>query len=314
VSTVKGCAVPGLVLALAGLLASSGIAAAPIDVLRQCAATASPGASGVQALRATCPELSDALEALRLDESLYGDWQHKLTPGALHDVVQLLGYYSGSKLHAPDTSVLPGILASLKDPQAPTGESWWQSLKTRLKQWLAQSDSSLASWLNRVLDRWSTQVDLSVTLLRMVAYALTVLVAIAAIIVIVRELQAAGIGRRARRAAYATPAAADRSKSQFDLSPALPSGADGLAALLRALVDRLLQSGRLKAERSLTHRELIVRSAFESDEQRAAFAGVAYGAESNFYGPRGAAGKSWDEAERRGQALLAQLNDSKNTL
>jgi hypothetical protein len=312
VSTVRGYAVPGLVLALAGLLASSGIAAAPLDVLRQCAATASPAASGVQALSATCPKLSGALAALGLDETLYGDWQHKLTPGALHDVVQLMGYYSGSKRLAPDTTVLPGILNSLKDPQARTGESWWQSLKTRLKQWLAQSDSSLASWLNRVLERWSTHVDLSVTLLRIVAYALTVLVAIAAIVVVVRELKAAGIGRRARRTGPATPAAQDASETQFDLLPAPLTGADGLAALLRALVERLLQTGRLKAERSLTHRELIVRSAFESDEQRAAFAGVAHGAESNFYGPRGAA-TSWDEVERRGQALLAQLNDSKNT-
>jgi hypothetical protein len=313
VRTSRGYAVPGLVLALAGLLASSGVAAAPIDVLSHCAATASPTASGVEALKTTCPELSGALEALGLDETLYGDWQRKLTPGALRDVVQLMGYYSGSKWHAPDTSVLPGILNSLKDPQASTGGSWWQSLKTRLKQWLAQSDSSLASWLNRMLDRWSTHVDLSVTLLRTIAYALTVLVAIAAIIVIVRELRAAGIGRSARQAARANPAAADASETQFDLSPASLPGTDRLAALLRALVNRLLQTGRLKAERSLTHRELIARSAFESDEQRAAFAGVACGAEWNFYGPRGAA-KSWDEVERRGQALLAQLSDSKNTL
>lgn len=313
-STSRGCAVSGLVLALEGLLASSGIAAAPVDVLRQCAATASPAAAGVQALEGTCPELSSALESLGLDETLYGDWRRKLTPGALRDVVQLMGYYSGSKRHAPDTSVLPGILDSLKDQQPPTGGSWWQSLKTRLKQWLAQSDSSLASWLNRILDRWSTQVDLSVTLLRIIAYALTALVAIAAIVVIVRELKAAGSGRRARQAAHATPAASETSETQFNLSPAALPGADGLAALLRALVIRLLQTGRLKAERSLTHRELIVRSAFESDEQRAVFAAVAYGAESDVYGPRRAAVKSWDEVERRGQALLAQLNDSTGTL
>jgi hypothetical protein len=313
VSTDRGYAVPGIVLALAGLLASRGIAAAPIDVLRQCAATASPIASGVQALEAACPELSGALESLGLDETLYGDWQRKLTTGALRDVVQLMGYYSGSKWHAPDTTALPGILDSLKDQQAPTGGSWWQSLKTRLKQWLAQSDSALARWLNRMLDRWSTQFDLSVTLLRIIAYALTALVAIAAIIVIVRELKAAGIGRRAPRAGDATPTAPDASETQFDLTPAaLP--AEGLAALLRALVDRLLQTGRLKAERSLTHRELIVRSAFESNEQRSAFAAVAYGAESNFYGPRRSAVKSSDEVERRGQALLAQLNDSKSSL
>jgi len=181
-----------------------------------------------------------------------------------------------------------------------------------LKQWLAHSDSSLANWLNRLLDRWSTHVDLSAAWLKMITYGLTALVVIAAIIVIVRELKAAGIGRRARKAAQAAPAVPDAPRSRFDLSPASVPGTDALAALLRALVAQLLQTGRLKAERSLTHRELIVRSAFESDEQRAAFAGVAHGAESNIYGPRGAA-KSWDEVERRGQALLAQLNDSKNT-
>jgi hypothetical protein len=307
---------PGLVLILAGLglLASSGIAAAPIDVVRRCADSASPTASGLEALAAACPKLKSALEELGLDETLYGDWQHKLNAGALRDVVQLTEHYAGPTSHGPALEALPAILDSLNRQQAPKLESWWQSFKNWLKQWLNHSDSSLANWLNHLLDRWSTHVDLSVAWLKMITYGLTALVVMAAIIVIVRELKAAGIMRHARKAAQAAPSVPDAPQSQFDPSTASVPGTDALAALLRALVKRLLQTGRLKAERSMTHRELIVRSAFENDAQRAAFAGVAYGAESNFYGPQRAAVETWDEVQRRGQALLVQLNDWKSTL
>lgn len=300
---------PRIVVALAGLSASGWIAATPIDVVRRCAAAASTAASGVQALEAECPELEDALAALRLDEILYDDEQHKLNAGELFDVVALAEHYAGSQRPGPDVTTLPGILDTLNRPQEVGPQSWWQSLKSWLKQWLAHSDSSLAGWLNHLLERWSAHADLSEIYLKIITYGLTASVAIAAIIVIVRELKAAGIGR-ARKKLPATPSSAGGLETQFDVSPAHASVADGLAELLRALVRQLLQTGRLKAERSLTHRELIACSEFASDEQRAVFADVARGAESIVYGPQRHAPDSFADVQRRGEALLAQLNDS----
>lgn len=305
---------PRIVVALAGSLASGWIAATPIDVVRQCAATASTAASGIQALEAECPKLEDALAALRLDEILYDDEKHKLNASELFDFVALAEQYAGSQRPGPDVAALPGILDTLNRPHGEELQSWWQSLKSWLKQWLAQSDSSLANWLNHLLDRWSAHADLSEKYLNVITYGLTALVAIAAIIVIVRELKAAGIGRRARKQPPATSAAAAGLATQFDVSPAHASVADGLAELLRALVMRLLQTGRLKVERSLTHRELIARSEFADDEQRSVFADVAHGAESIFYGPRGHAPNSFDDVQRRGEALLDQLNASTRPL
>ena len=119
--------------------------------------------------------------------------------------------------------------------------------------------------------------------LKIITYCLTALVVIAAAVIVFREVKAAGIGWRGRRAVQA-----ESIKPETDLEAGIVPGspADALAVLLRALVKRLLQLGRLRTDRSLTHRELVIRSVFDSEEQRGAFADVAHGAEWNFYGPR----------------------------
>jgi hypothetical protein len=80
--------------------------------------------------------------------------------------------------------------------------------------------------------------------------------------------------------------------------------------LLRELVSRLVQTRRLDRERSLTHRELVARSAFDSETQRAAFATVAGTAESIVYGPRGATLEDLNTALSGGHTLLAQITNS----
>jgi hypothetical protein len=137
---------------------------------------------------------------------------------------------------------------------------------------------------------------------------LTALAVAAAIAVIIRELNAAGF---ARRPGGVTTRSARRSASLGSASDAeLAQAASSVAELLRALVQKLLQSGRLKAERSLTHRELIARSAFDSEAQRIVFAGVARTAESLLYGQHGAAPEVLQQVTRQGQALLLQLSNS----
>jgi hypothetical protein len=76
------------------------------------------------------------------------------------------------------------------------------------------------------------------------------------------------------------------------------------------LVERLLQTGRLRAERSLTHRELVSRSTFDDESQRAAFAAVAGTAESILYGPRPAQADELRQVLRQGEVLLAQMPTS----
>jgi hypothetical protein len=298
---------PRLLLGGLCVLMSSWLAAAPLDVVRQCAQTASPSLTGVEALEAGCPGLQDALAGLGLDKILIVGWQQKINAHALAELDGLAQRYSRSQWRAPDTASLPKALQSLRREQAPNNSSWWQSFKTWLKNWLAQSDSALASWLNRLLDRWSAHTDVSVTFLKIITYCLTALVVIAAAVIVVREIRAVGLGRGARRAAQARSSNAPTPET--DLEPGLVPGSatDALAVLLRALVKRLLQLGRLRAERSLTHRELVQRSVFESEEQRAAFAAVAFGAESNFYGPRSSAPDPADAVRQRGEALLAHL-------
>jgi hypothetical protein len=53
---------------------------------------------------------------------------------------------------------------------------------------------------------------------------------------------------------------------------------------LRMLVTTLVQSGRLRAERSLTHRELSARARFDDAQQRESFQRVAALAERTVYG------------------------------
>ena len=302
---------PRLILGAFGVLMSSWLAAAPLDLVRKCADSAPPTLSGVKALEEVCPGLQGALDGSGFDKILIAGWQEKINAHALAELGGLAERYSRSSWHAPDTASLPKALKSLQE-QAPKNSSWWQSFKTWLKNWLSRSDSALASWLNRLLDRWSAQADVSVSLLKIVTYCLAALVVIAAVVIVIREIRALRVGGRAGNGLEAK--SSDAITREGDLEPQLVPGSasDALAVLLRALVKRLLQLGRLRADRSLTHRELVVRSVFESEEQRAAFAAVAYGAESNFYGPRERAPDSSDAVKRRGEALLAQLAQLKS--
>jgi hypothetical protein len=284
-----------------------------LDVVRNCAGSASATLKGVAALEAVCPGLGDALASSGLDAILLPGWQQKINSAGLADLGGLAQRYSRAHRQIPDTASLAQVLEALQREQAPTIPSWWQSFKTWLKKWLSQSDSALASWLNRLLDRWSAPSIVSGTFLTVVTYCLMALVVIAAVVIVIREVKAAGVGRRARHMAKTGTTSALPAPNDFEAQLASGSSADALAVLLRALVKKLLQLGRLRAERSLTHRELVMRSKFDSDAQRAAFAAVACGAEANFYGPRGGAGDPAGDVRQRGEALLAQLTELKST-
>ncbi len=297
-----------LALALGSLIAAPCFAAVPLDTVRDCATTASPVLFGLKALGAVCPELQAALGTLGLDKVLYEGWQDKLNVHALHDVIELSQRYSASKWRgAPDTSAVPGILQTLKDEQAPQAVSWWHSFKNWIKQWLEHSDSSIAKWIRHLFERVLNSTNVPPAFLQAFVYIVTMLTALAAAVVIVREFRSAGLGARLRRVRSAL-------HSNQNSPDAPPTDEDGAAdentpaGLLRALVKRLLQTGRLTTERSLTHRELVAKTSFDSDLQRTVFTNVARTAETILYGRAPAAPESLESVTRQGRELLLQLS------
>jgi hypothetical protein len=315
-----------LVLALGSLIATACFAGVPLETVRDCAATASPTVYGLKNLGAVCPGLPAALGELALDKMLYEGWQDKLSAHALRDVIDLSERYSGPRWHgAPDTSTVPGILQGLKDEQAPQVVSWWHSFKNWIKQWLEHSDSAMAKWIKHLFDRVLDNTNLSPAFLRAFVYIVTVLTGLAAVFIIVRELKAAGIGSRFRRVRSALHSAQD-SRELPPTDQEASADENTLAGLLRALVKRLLQTGRLTTERSLTHRELIAKTSFDSDAQKTVFAKVARTAERILYGPAletsaesaasatsatpaaPAAPESLESVTRQGRELLLQLS------
>lgn len=287
--------------AVAGMFWGTWIAAAPIDIVRACAEHAAPDVSGIKALSAACPQLQDALEALGITRPQYDGIQDRLTRDALQDLAVLAQTYAGAKPErSPDVAALPGILKALAGEQTPLAKTWWDALKA----WLSQHSDAL-NWLGG----WLQRIGESATLLHAISYSLVALVLMAAFAVIVNEVKAGGVARRGPRPAPARVSnSAAGPEDSAQLEPASP--ADKLTALLRELVSRLVQTRRLDRERSLTHRELVARSAFDSETQRAAFATVAGTAESIVYGPRGATLEDLNTALSGGHTLLAQITNS----
>ena len=135
------------------------------------------------------------------------------------------------------------------------------------------------------------------------------LILVLTIVVIVNELRAAGVfrGRPDRRTTTVSRGAAalDAGDAVIDLD-ALP--ADRKASmLLRMLVATLVQSGRLRTERSLTHRELCARATFDDAQQRESFRRVAALAERTVYGSREVPAEEVEPIVAAARALDAQL-------
>jgi hypothetical protein len=304
VSVLYGRPGARIAVAIAAVAAWSWVAGAPIDVVRDCAAKSSSAISGIKGLSAACPRLEDALHTLGLEPMLYDGWQERLNRDALGDLANLAEGYGGPKPRdSPDVAGLPGILKALQREQTPLPKSWWDAFRAWFKNWLAHHSETF-TWL----DRWLDGIGKSATLVNVISYSLIALVLMASLAVVVNELKATGTLRRRHRAASA---ARELNPAVISLAEGAESGAiaDRLAELLKLLVRRLVQTRRLEAERSLTHRELVARSVFDDESQRAVFASVARTAESILYGPYGAAPEQLDRVLHEGRTLLAQLSD-----
>jgi hypothetical protein len=270
--------------------------------------------AGVDALRAACPDLEQTIIESGLLGELPEHWQDKLDRRGIADLSALMRRYASPPLRAePGAPALQEIVRGMNQPQPRA--SWWQDFKQWLRRVLLPPMNSNPAWLSG----WLSRVSLSPRLLRSLLYAMLGAVTVMAWWLVRRELRAAGVGAAAaRRAAALWPRsplpAADESLSLDDVERAPLR--ERAALLLRLLVRALSQSGRLKNERGLTHRELGVRSGFDDPEQRSRFVRLSLLAERLLYGPAAAAGGAEaqpqiDRALSDGRQLYAQLLGSR---
>jgi hypothetical protein len=278
-------------------------AAAPADVLKACITTASSTLVGLDALSEVCPELPGAITSLGIDRVLPDRWREHLTVAQLRDLTAITDRYAAAHSRiAPRPQSLTDVLRGLKSPNA-DAKSWWDRVKEWWHDWLARSDSAFAKWLREI----SEKVSVSQALLRTLAYGLTAAIALIALILGARELRSWIRRRHEQRTRFTAPTDAEEAVAHLHAPAAASSAEEHLSRLLRALVLRLLATGRLHADRSLTHRELQLQSHLDDEEQRAAFTRVTHVAEAVLYGPRGSVQGEIPEAIERGEALLARL-------
>jgi hypothetical protein len=310
---------PPISLAACALFAGPLLAApvSTIQILDDCLGRLTPEAahapkapSGIGELRLICPDLEHAIVDSDLRDQLPENWQERLNRSAIADLSWQLHRYQARSLSAvPRVPTLYQVAHDLNQPQP--RHSSWQDFKDWLRQLLltrAGADPSL-------LNRWWSRLSVPPVLMRSILYGLIGAIIVMALWIVRRELQAARAGAGAARrrlqrslqppsAAGATaPGVAEIDQAALRERPAL---------LLRLLVQALLQSGRLRSERSLTHRELGVRSAFDNPEQQLRFVRISLLAERLLYGAgvaavSAAAQPQIDQAVTDGQQLYAQL-------
>jgi hypothetical protein len=294
----KGRLALGIVALAAALATPDWVAAAPTDVFDECAAAKIPRV-GIKELAAACPRVEETIKSLGLDRLLYDGWRERLNSYGLADLSQLVQRYSDSRRQsAPNIDSLQPILQSMQPRMQ--DESWWDGAKRKLRNWLKTSNSVLARWLND----WLEHIDVSEHALDTAIYAVMALLVLAAAIVLAREIRISGLRRRSKELTAAGARAG--SSAEAPSSGGLYLG--GVRGLFQLLIDRLQSTGRLSTAGSLTHRELVLRSAFDTDNQRDVFARVAAKAESLLYGPTAIAQDDAQAISDQGRALLAQLS------
>jgi len=235
-----------------------------------------------------CPGLAPAVAALPaaglLNQPL--DWQ--TTPNQLRDLRALLGSlrspYSGVERF--DFAGLHELLARTLQAEPKPPVSWWQRFKDWLAQKLRGSSESDYRWLTEFLQSLDPPEWLGDLILR-VSVALILLLALA---VVVNELRAAEprswLQRRGRRQrASAMPAAAGASRLTWKDVTNLPPGRQP-AALLRLVLEELIERRLLPDDRSLTNRELLVRLGTAGRAHAEPFAQLAAAADSVLFGNR----------------------------
>jgi hypothetical protein len=254
-----------------------------LEVIDQCSESADEETIGLTAFEEECPGVTRALEQSGYLSLLSTASRDELDGYDLSDLLFVDSWYDDA---APadrdvDVATLGPILDSLRvqAPERPLG--WFERFKRWLRSMLEQQGGNSDNWLAR----WLEETKISNLVATGILYAALLLILGLTVFVIVNELRAAGLFRARRKTqpdqvAGGIAAAAEDAAADFDTLPA-----DRKASmLLRMLVATLIRSGRLRTERSLTHRELSARARFDDARQRESFQRVAALAERTVYG------------------------------
>ncbi len=253
-----------------------------IEVIEKCSDASDGDPIGLEALEADCPGLTHALEESGYLALLPKTSRDELDVDQLVELLRISHEYDREAPRNVAVGSLGPILDSLRTQEPERPLTWFE----RFKRWLRAKLESRGGDSDNWLSRWLDDVDVPDAVARGILFASIGLIVALTIVVIVNELRAAGVFRRRRRSQDAdmilggiASAAAD-DVADIDALPADRK----ISVLLRMLVTTLVQSGRLRAERSLTHRELCTRAAFDDAQQRESFRRVAALAERTVYG------------------------------
>lgn len=288
-----------------------GAVIAPPDLIARCIETASGDEVGLAELEEACPGLDHALATSGYAAFIGEAASDQLTVYGLAELQHFIERQQPSDdgpSAADDVARLAPILDTLTEERRVDRPL---TLLERFKRWLnglinrPQQDGE--PWLAK----WLRDFDVSERILSSIVYGSIILIIVLAIAVVVNELRAAGVFHRRERRRAATLAATG---GALDLSRATLADLDRVppaerpALLLRALVNTLVNTGRLRAEKSLTHRELGLRATFDAAEQRQSFDRVAALGERVLYGNRNVPAQEIDAVIETGRVLDRQLS------
>jgi hypothetical protein len=255
------------------------------EILSTCAQIEESDHTGLDALEQDCPGLRHALYELGYLDMLPQASLDQLTIWNVQDLEAIAARYREPPAASSiDPAALEGVLDSLRGQSAQQPQSLWE----RFRAWLrdifnrqAQQEES-PSWLSRWLDDFT----LSERLADIIFWSVVALVIALAIGVIVNELRAAGILRRRSSKAQAADSApaplAVAAIPRIEDLDRVPR-ADRPSLILRVLIATLQQTGRLTSAKSLTHREVTSRAAFDGADQHETFQRIALLAEATLY-------------------------------
>jgi hypothetical protein len=281
------------------------------DLIASCIEKASGDEIGLSELEESCPGIERALTRSGYVGFISESEADELTRYSLADLQHFAArdrQPSADHSAEADVAKLAPILGSLKEEQQVDRPL---TLLERFKRWLnglmQRSQQDQESWLSR----WLRDFDVSEGVTRTIVYMSIALILLIAILVIANELRAAGVFRRRerRRAAALEPAGGSPHLSHATLVDLerVPA-AERPALLLRVLVNTLVNSGRLRNAKSLTHRELGARAAFDAVDQRQSFNRVASLSERILYGSGNVPPEEIDAVIVAGRTLDQQLS------
>ncbi len=257
-------------------------------------------------LEEVCPGLAQAVAELPAAGSLSQPLGLQTTPNQLRDLRALLSPYRSASADVElfDFAALPELLARTLQVEPTPPVSWWQRFKDWLAQKLRSSGESDYRWLTEFLKSLDPPYWLADLILR----ACVAVILLLALAVVVNELRAANLSswlqRRSRtQRPSRVPAATGAARLAWKDVMNLPPGQQP-TALLRLVLQELIDRGLLPNDHSLTNREMLARLGVAARVHAAPFAELAAAADSVLFGNRAVVAARLAPLHRAAQAIV----------